>query len=163
MTCTLFENQYTFVTITRSFFLQWEMSQTKVVDKIENTCSVSYNFSPNSCPWWENVEKYEPVRPQMTKRHTRFACWIPTATETHSEYAILTDFPLQQWLQERASILRSTYIACLVCTKLQHLLWISEESKKNIYLLTYSMEQSPSWEDNCFSASQEIPHILWNP
>ena len=25
------------------------------------------------------------------------------------------------------------------------------------------MEQSPSWEANRFSASQEIPHILWNP
>ena len=25
------------------------------------------------------------------------------------------------------------------------------------------MEQSPSWEANQFSASQEIPHILWNP
>ena len=24
------------------------------------------------------------------------------------------------------------------------------------------MEQSPSWEANRFSASQEIPHILWN-
>jgi hypothetical protein len=32
-----------------------------------------------------------------------------------------------------------------------------------IYLLTYSMEQSPSWEANWFSASQEIPQILWNP
>jgi len=32
-----------------------------------------------------------------------------------------------------------------------------------IYLLTYSMEQSPSWETNRFSASQEIPRILWNP
>ena len=32
-----------------------------------------------------------------------------------------------------------------------------------IYLLTYSMEQSPSWEANRFSASQEIPRILWNP
>ena len=31
------------------------------------------------------------------------------------------------------------------------------------YLLTYSMEQSPSWEANWFAASQEIPHILWNP
>jgi len=31
------------------------------------------------------------------------------------------------------------------------------------YLLTYSMEQSPSWETNRFSASQEIPCILWNP
>ena len=25
------------------------------------------------------------------------------------------------------------------------------------------MEQSPSWETNRFSASQKIPHILWNP
>jgi len=31
------------------------------------------------------------------------------------------------------------------------------------YLLTYSMEQSPSWEAKRFSASQEIPRILWNP
>jgi len=30
------------------------------------------------------------------------------------------------------------------------------------YINTYSMEQSPSWETNRFSASQEIPHILWN-
>ena len=30
-------------------------------------------------------------------------------------------------------------------------------------LLTYSMGQSPSWEANRFSASQEICHILWNP
>ena len=31
-----------------------------------------------------------------------------------------------------------------------------------IYLLTYSMEQSPSWDAHGFSASREIPHILWN-
>jgi len=29
--------------------------------------------------------------------------------------------------------------------------------------LTYSMQQSTSWETNRFSASQEIPHILWKP
>ena len=29
--------------------------------------------------------------------------------------------------------------------------------------LTNSMEQSPSWEANRFSASQEIPRILWKP
>ena len=31
------------------------------------------------------------------------------------------------------------------------------------YLLTYSLEQSPSWGTNRFSASQEITRILWNP
>ena len=30
-------------------------------------------------------------------------------------------------------------------------------------ILTYSLEQSPSWEANRFSASQEIPRILLNP
>jgi len=30
------------------------------------------------------------------------------------------------------------------------------------YLLTYSMDLSPSWKVNGFSAGQEIPHILWN-
>ena len=31
------------------------------------------------------------------------------------------------------------------------------------YLRTYYKEQSPSWEANWFSASQEISRILWNP
>ena len=31
------------------------------------------------------------------------------------------------------------------------------------YLLPHSMEQSRSWEANTFSASQEIPLVLWNP
>jgi hypothetical protein len=33
----------------------------------------------------------------------RFACWITKATDTHSERVILTDFPRQQRLRERAS------------------------------------------------------------
>jgi hypothetical protein len=38
-----------------------------------------------------------------------------------------------------------------------------QETKASPYLNTYSMEQSPFWEANRFSASQEIPRILWNP
>ena len=30
------------------------------------------------------------------------------------------------------------------------------------YLITYSMQQSPSWEANRFSATQEILRFLWN-
>ena len=36
----------------------------------------------------------------------RIACCIPKATDTHSEYVILTAFPPQQWFHERASLLR---------------------------------------------------------
>ena len=32
-----------------------------------------------------------------------------------------------------------------------------------IILLAYSMEQSPSWKSNGFSASQDILRIFWNP
>ena len=46
--------------------------------------------------------------------HTGFSCWIPKATNTHSEYVIFIAFPLQQLLHERAEMLRSTYIACVV-------------------------------------------------
>ena len=56
----------------------------------------------------------DPDRPQMTIWRMRIACWIPEATNTRSEYLILIAFPPQQWLYERASLLRYTYIACLV-------------------------------------------------
>jgi hypothetical protein len=47
-------------------------------------------------------------------RCMRFAYWITKATDTSSEYVIFTAFPRQQWLHERASMLRYTYTACLV-------------------------------------------------
>jgi hypothetical protein len=47
-------------------------------------------------------------------RRMRILCWIIKATDTHSEYVILTAYPRQQWLRERASVLSYRYIACLV-------------------------------------------------
>jgi hypothetical protein len=47
-------------------------------------------------------------------QHTHVACWITKAANTHSEYVIRIAFPSQQWLRERPSLLRCTYIACLV-------------------------------------------------
>ena len=51
-----------------------------------------------------------PGRPQMTIWRMRIAYWMPKATSIISEYVILIDFPLQKWLEERASLLRRTYI-----------------------------------------------------
>ena len=48
-------------------------------------------------------------RSQMTVRPMRIACCITKATDTHSEYVLLTVLPLQQWLGERC-----THIACLI-------------------------------------------------
>jgi len=42
------------------------------------------------------------------------ACWVPKATNTHTGCVMLISLPLQQWLHERASVLRYTYISCIV-------------------------------------------------
>jgi hypothetical protein len=53
---------------------------------------------------WKNTA--ELGRLHMTIWRMRIACWIPKATNTHSGYVIRIAFPLQQWLHERASMLR---------------------------------------------------------
>ena len=39
----------------------------------------------------------------------RVACWIPKATDIHSEYVTIIAFPLLQYLPELASMLRCRY------------------------------------------------------
>jgi len=58
---------------------------------------------------WETF--IEPDGLQMTIWRTRIACWIPKATNTHSQYVLLIAFPLHHSLHERASMLRYTYMA----------------------------------------------------
>jgi hypothetical protein len=41
-----------------------------------------------------------------------------TRKDAHTgQYVILTALPQQQWFRERGSVLRYTYIACIVCIK----------------------------------------------
>ena len=47
----------------------------------------------------------------MTVWRVHFTCWIPKAANTPSEYVILIVFTLPQWLYERLSLIRYTYIA----------------------------------------------------
>jgi hypothetical protein len=56
----------------------------------------------------------QPSRPQMKICSMRITCWITKTTNTHSEYVTPIPFPLQQCLQNRASLLRFTYIVCLL-------------------------------------------------
>jgi hypothetical protein len=51
----------------------------------------------------------ESETPQMTVRRMPFAYLLAKATNTLSEYVIYIAFPLQQWLHERALMLRYTY------------------------------------------------------
>jgi len=91
------------------------MFRTQVVEKIKthilfSMSSPSDNRSVYELMWKNMVQ---PDRPQMKIWRMRIACCVPKATNTHLEYVLLL-FPLEQWLHERTSLLRYTYIVCLV-------------------------------------------------
>ena len=83
------------------FFLEWEMFQTKVVEKIKTHFMLNKFFSENRAVYeimWKNMVERD--RPQI--RRMRVACWIRKATNIHSQYVTLITFPQQQWLHGRA-------------------------------------------------------------
>ena len=95
-----------FLSYLTQFFLEWEMFQTKLVQKINTYIFCSITIYQKLCHLWD-VEKY-----------TRAG----QATDFHFEYlrlqtlknVILLAFPLQQWLHECTSVLHCTYIAFFV-------------------------------------------------
>ena len=69
------------------FFLEWEMFQTKVVQKIKTHILCLVTISRKSCRLWDNVEKYGRAwQAQEGDRiwRMRIACWITKATDTQS-------------------------------------------------------------------------------
>jgi len=72
------------------------MFQTKLVEKIKTHMRSVTLFFDNRAIYeimWKNI--VERGRPHMTIWRMHTACWIPKATNTHSEYVILFAFPLQ--------------------------------------------------------------------
>jgi hypothetical protein len=64
----------------------------------------------------DNVEKCcraGQVTDENIVRSMRITCWIPKATNTHSEYVIVIALLLQQLLQDSTAVLGYTYITCL--------------------------------------------------
>jgi hypothetical protein len=87
------------------------MFQTKVAEKIKTHFYVqelSFGNHAVCLIMWKNT--VEPGRPQMTVWLMSIV-WLQTHTQ---EYVTLTAFPLQQWSNESASMLRYTYIVRLV-------------------------------------------------
>jgi hypothetical protein len=64
------------------FFLEWEMFQTKVVEKIKTHILCSITFFRKSCRLWDNVEKYGTARQATDEniiRRMLFVCRINKA------------------------------------------------------------------------------------
>jgi len=89
------------------FFLERKIFQTNVAEKIDTYISRSIAFFEN--PARKNVVGRG--RPQTIIWCKRIVCWIPKATNADTGCVILIAFPLQQWLHERPSVFRYTYIA----------------------------------------------------
>jgi hypothetical protein len=75
----------------------------------------------------------------MTIWCTRIACWITKATNTQSEYVIVIAFPREQWLRERASMLRYSTMPILFQSALFYLLLAGIEG----YCYTLSHSDTP--------------------
>ena len=75
--------------------------------------------------------------PQITIWRVCTACWMTKATDTHSEYVIFIDFPLQQMSHERTLMLRYTYTACLVVSVFLNMQHIAEYFKEKFCLRFY--------------------------
>ena len=96
------------------FFSEWEMFQTKVVEKIKTHILCPTTFLKNHT-FYEIMSKniVWPGWAQMTIWRTCIACCIST-TNTHSGYVIFIAFTLQQWLDECASMWCYTYNALVL-------------------------------------------------
>ena len=77
-------------------FLEWEMFHKTVVEETSHAFCVQWRLFKVRAVYeimWKSF--VDPDRPQMTICRMRIVCSIPKATNTHSEYAILTGFPPQ--------------------------------------------------------------------
>ena len=96
------------------------MLHTKAVQKIETHILCYFVFS--NFFFFENRAVYEiPWKndakrsgPQVAIWRMRIARWVTEATNTHSDYVIITALPLQQWFHPHTFVLRYTYIICVV-------------------------------------------------
>jgi len=117
ITGTLHEDQFIFMVLTRSVLLRMSYVSDKSCRANQNT-HFMFNYFFRLLLLYEITWKdiVEPDRLKVKIWHMRTACWITKATHTHththSEYVIVIAFARQQWLRERASMLRYTSFAC---------------------------------------------------
>ena len=115
----LHEEQYTFLSIQRSFLIRIISVSDKSCIENRNTHFVFSNFSGKSCSLWDNVEKCGTARQatndnKKKKGRMRIACYRNKATDT-LRICNTTAFSRQQWLRERVSMLRLLHVHCLSC------------------------------------------------
>jgi len=90
---------HTFLTVSRALLLRMKSVSAQDINT-HILCSAAFFWGGENRAVYETMCQniVEPGRPRMKIWRMRIAYWIPKATNTHSEYATLIAFPLQQWL-----------------------------------------------------------------
>jgi hypothetical protein len=118
ITCTLCKYHHTILIISRPILLRVRYVADKICRGNQNTHFVFSNFfNVKSCRLWDNVETCGRAG-QVTDDNMAHANWM-LDTEGYKPTLRICNtigFPLQQWVHESTSILRYTYIVCLVTT-----------------------------------------------
>jgi hypothetical protein len=101
------------------FFLQWEMFQTKFVQKIKAHFIFNHFFFPKVVSLWDNVDKYYRATATLAThdniiRRNRTACWTTKAADTPTKCAIPTAFPQQKvlWKAPQRYVLWTSPVLC---------------------------------------------------
>ena len=130
------------------FFLEWEMFQTKAVERIKTylLCSV---FSPPKIlifVMWKNT--VEPDRPQITIWRTRIACWIPKATNTHTH----THRICNTYCFSTATVVAQMRLYVTLCAHRLSCLTTSNVSPfSNLVLMCcHQSDQTVTWLNRCW-------------
>jgi hypothetical protein len=114
-------------------FLEWEMCSDKKfwINSKHILCPITIFQNPYLL--WNNVEKIcRAGHATDDNWGILIACWI-LRLHMHSQNVTLIASSLQQWLQEHASILNYTYIACLVESLLLFLRLLHQGDTPNIF------------------------------
>ena len=147
------EGLFTFMIISRSIIIEWEIFQTKFAEKIKTNIFCSVTFSQKSCRLWGKVKNVvERGRPDTTVQQAHAPCVLDIykTTDTNSGYVILIAFPLQLWLYQRISVLRYTYFACLASST------VRAHWERNGVPLSYRLK-----ENKCLSYIYKTFHFMW--
>jgi hypothetical protein len=123
------------------------MFQAEVVEKIKTHVLCSIFFFENHAVYeimWKNV--VQPGSPRMTIWRMHDACWIPKATNTHSEYVIFIAFPRQKWFHESALMLSWYELLFHYCLALSERKFANAPPSFVIFICLYAHNKSITTE-----------------
>jgi hypothetical protein len=123
------------------------MLEAKFEGKKHSLCSM--HFSPKSYRVWDNVEygRDGQATDNNLIRRMRVTCWLPNATNIHSQYVIPIASPLQVFGRPQLNV--TSYVHCRSYCKLPQsfrgLDWLCSETEGKLLMMTQFRSSCWHW------------------